>query len=179
LPKMNISLEFDSYGDLKRYSHRTMIEQVMASVLEVESPMSIDLLYKRINTVVGVGRMGTRIKKLYDSILSKRTRAKLTYKRGDTVSKGKIPKLAPIRISTELERPFLSIPLEELAHASTILIENVGAINEEHLSKNVARLFYDNNRSGKKIINKMKKVVRYLESNGYVERDSDNMLIKK
>lgn len=179
IPKVNISLEFDSYGNLKRYSHRTKIEQVLVSVLEVESPISIDLLYKRINTIVGVGRMGTRIKKLYDNILSKRTKAQLAYKRGDTVSNSKIPKLAPIRISTEIERPFLSIPLEELAHASTILIENMGAVSEEHLSKNVARLFYDNDRSGKKIMNKMKKVVRYLESNGYVERDSDNALIKK
>jgi hypothetical protein len=123
--------------------------------------------------------MGTRIKKLYDSLLSKRTRGKLAYKRDNTISNTPIPNLAPIRISKEEDRPFLSIPIEELANASIILIENMGAISEEHLSKNIARLFYDNTRSGKNILNKMKKVIRYLESNGYIERDSEDQLVKK
>lgn len=179
LRPVNINLEFDNYGDLKRYYERNKIDQIFDNVLEVESPMTVDLLYKRVNSVIGVGRMGTRIKKLYDSILSERTRGKLAYKRGNTISNTPIPNLAPIRISKEEDRPFLSIPIEELANASIILIENMGAISEEHLSKNIVRLFYDNTRSGKKIMNKMKKVIRYLESNGYIERDSDYQLIKK
>jgi len=179
LQQLNMKLEFDSYGRLKRSYQRTMIIDVMDGILDVESPLSVDLLYKRINANIGVGRMGTRITKLYNDILSRKTIGKVAFKRGDTVSKKSIPKLAPIRISTEQDRPFLSIPIEELANASIIIIENMGAISEEHLSKNVARLFYDNTRSGKKILNKMKKVVRHLESNGYVERDSDNLLIKK
>ena len=176
LPFVNIDLEFDSYGDLKWY--RKEIERVFSEVLEIESPMTTDRLYRRVNYVIGVGRMGTRIKKLYEGILRKRINGRTAYKRGETVSNKPIPKLVPIRISTEQERSFLSIPIEELANASMILIENMGAISEKHLSKNVARLFYDNTRSGKKIMNKMKKVFGYLESKGYIERDSDNLIIK-
>jgi superfamily I DNA and/or RNA helicase/very-short-patch-repair endonuclease len=177
--KSRISLEFDQYGRLKRPNERTKINNIMKEVLEVESPMTVDLLYKRVNTIIGVGRMGTRIKKLYDDILSKKIHGNSAYKHGDTVSYNPIPCLAPIRISKEEDREFLSIPIEELAHAFIILIENLGATSEEHLSKNVSRIFYDNNRSGKNIMSKMKKVIRYLDSNGYIGRDSDGHIIKK
>jgi very-short-patch-repair endonuclease len=175
----NISFEFDTYGDLKSAREWNKVDQIMTKVLDIESPMTIDLLYNKMNSVFRVRRMGNRIKTLYDDILRRRTNGRLAYIRGETVSTKQIPKLAPIRISLEQDRPFLSIPVEELANASIILIENMGAISEEHLSKNVARLFYNNVRSGKKIFRRMKKVVRHLESNGYVERDSDNLLIKK
>jgi len=177
--KMRVDLEFDPYGNLKRSNDRIIINNIIDEVLKVESPMTIELLCKRVNSIIGVNRMGTRIKELYNDILQKKKHGRKAYQQGDTISNIPIPKLAPIRISKEDEREFLSIPIEELANASIILVENIGATSEEYLSKNVARLFYDNSRSGKKIMNRMKKVIRYIESNGYIERDSNGLIIKK
>jgi len=182
IKNVKISLEFDQYGNLKSPYGKSQISKVIDQILETESPMTVGLLYKRINSIIGVGRMGNRIKNLYDNILKNKTRKSSeqnAYLSGETISNKPIPKLIPIRLSTEADRPFMSIPIEELANAALFIIENTGAISEEDLFKNVSRVFYDNARLGRKVVNRMTKAVRYLSSNGYVELDSDGLLIKR
>lgn len=43
-----IVLEFDSYGNLKSYRDRNDIERILDRVLEIESPMTVDLLSARL-----------------------------------------------------------------------------------------------------------------------------------
>jgi len=181
IKKVKVNLKFDQHGNLKRPYEKTQISKIIDQILEIESPMTVDLLYKRINSTIGVGRMGTRIKSLYDNILKNKTRKsseQSVYLNGETVSNRPIPKLIPIRLSTEEDRPFLSIPIEELASAALFIIENAGAISEEDLFKNITRFFYGNIRLGKKVVNRMAKAVRHLSSNGYIEVTSDGLLIK-
>jgi len=179
LPRSKINLEFDSYGRLQSSYYLTKIEDIMLQILEIESPMTRELLYKRTNTILSIGRIGTRIRRLYNGILRTLSRRNQVYIHNDTVALKEIEKLVPIRISVEKERPFLLIPIEELANASLELLKNSGSMPMAALIKDVAKFFYSNNRTGKKITNKMNDVVKHLNSYNLVEINNGIISIKK
>ena len=179
LPKSRMSLEFDSYGNLNNYSAVSTIKKRMMQVLEIESPIEKELLYKRVLSSMGIQKLGKRIEVLFDETVKelKKEEGINTYQ--NTVSLEPINTFCEVRISKETDRPFILIPKEELAGAVINILKNSFSTTKDTLVSDIAREIYDNNRTGNKIRDKLEETIDYLVKNKIIEEQKGKIKLKK
>jgi len=175
LPVSNADFQFNSYGEYTGYSEE-MISNRIKSVLEIESPIEKELLFKRVINSFKIQKLGKRIENLFESILSSEISG--VYTNGETVSLEKLPIYTP-KISKEKDRPFILIPKEELAGAILDILNNTFSISRTALCKDVAKGIYDNNRSGNKIQSKIDEAIAYLIKIDKVKENNNKIEIIK
>ena len=178
LPLSNISLEFNSYSEYIG-NNESKIMNNMLSVLEAESPIERELLFKRVLKSFNIQKLGNRIEKLLLGLLEDLKREGKVYVNQNTVSFGKIEISCPVRISTEEERPFVFIPKEELGCAIIDILKNTFSITKEALITDIAREIYGNNRKGSKIEAKIEEAIKYLLKLNSIEESNGKIQMKK
>lgn len=178
LPPKSVSLEFDSYGNLNNYYYKRDIKERMKKILEVEGPIEKELLFKRVLGSFGIQKLGSRINSLFEDMLKDLKQEDVCYVHQDTVALKKII-LAPVRLSTEEQRPFIFIPKEELGSAIVELLKSNFSTTKEALIADISREIYNNLRTGNKIQSKMENAINYLISNKIVEDKNGRIQLVK
>ncbi|MEK6903550.1 MAG: DUF3320 domain-containing protein, partial [Nanoarchaeota archaeon] len=179
LPLHRTNLEFDGYGCLNNYSAISLIKKRMMEILEIESPIEKELLYKRVLTSIGIQKLGRRIEVLFDETIKDLKKEKGISIYQNTISLEPIETVCAIRISKETERPFILIPKEELAGAIIDILKNSFSITKEAIVSDIARGIYHNNRTGNKIRDKVEEAINHLIKNNRIEEDRDKIRLKK
>ncbi|MBS3141535.1 DUF3320 domain-containing protein [Candidatus Woesearchaeota archaeon] len=165
LSKSNINLEFDNYGSLNNYSAVSVIKKKILQVLEIESPIEKELLYKRVLSSMGIQKLGRRIENLFEEILRELKKENGINIYQNTISLEPVNILSKVKISKESDRPFILIPKEELGGAIIDILKNSFSITKEAITADIARGIYSNNRTGNKIRNKIEEAINYLIKN--------------
>ena len=178
LPSSNLSLEFNSYGEYTGNSESKIINR-MLSVLEVESQIEKELLFKRVLESFNIQKLGNRIENLFSEILADLKKDGKIYVNQNTVSLEKIQISCPVRISTEEERSFVFIPKEELGCAIMDILKNTFSITKEALITDIAREIYGNNRIGSKIEAKIEEAIKHLLKLNIIEESNRKIQMKK
>jgi len=151
------------------YSYYKIKEQIIKAV-KAESPIHIELLLKRIADAWGLGRIGANVRRtiLYKLEYIENEKVKTD---GNIIWYGEKQKLSPVRISTEEQRPFEYVTLEELGWLAVELLKNGYSVDEEDLMFELSRQF-GYTRRGTKIQRHLKKVIEYLLSINRIKREN-------
>lgn len=176
LPFQRMDLQFDSYGYYVGYQ-KSLIKSRMMQVIEVESPIEKELLFKRVLDSFGIQKLGSRIEHLFEGLLKELTSDKGIYINQETVALPNTDFTNCIRISTEEQRPFILIPNEEIAAGILDILKNSFTISKDALISDVAKEIYCNNRIGDKITKKIDSALRYLERTKKIEMDKGKIKI--
>jgi len=179
LSKSNINLEFDNYGSLNNYSAVSVIKKKILQVLEIESPIEKELLYKRVLSSMGIQKLGRRIENLFEEILRELKKENGINIYQNTISLEPVNILSKVKISKESDRPFILIPKEELGGAIIDILKNSFSITKEAITADIARGIYSNNRTGNKIRNKIEEAINYLIKNKLIDEENDKIKLKK
>ncbi len=178
LPNSRTKIEFDSYGDMVWGGNKA--KELMLSVLEVESPIEKELLYKKVLASFGINKLGARLKRNFDDLVNQMKREYSNiYVYEETVSIDKIDSYCPPRISTEKQRPFTLIPKEEIAGAIVDILTNTFSATKETLVADIAREIYHNNRTGSKIKSKIDEAVKHLLKKKVIRQDNNKFILEK
>jgi very-short-patch-repair endonuclease len=178
IPKSRTRIEFDGYGDMVWGGNKA--KELMLSVLEVESPIEKELLYKRVLSSFGINKLGARIKRNFDDLINQMKREYSNiYVYGDTVSINKIEGVCPVRISKETQRPFILIPKEEIGGAIVDILKNTFGATKETLVADIAKGIFHNNRTGGKIKTKIDKTIKYLKKENIIEIKDEKIFLVK
>ncbi len=178
LPKSRTKLEFDGYGDMLFGGNKA--KELMLSVLEIESPIEKELLYKRVLSSFGINKLGARIKRNFDDLVNEMKREYSNiYVYEETVSIDKIDSYCPPRISTEKQRPFILIPKEEIGGAIVDILSNTFSATKETLVIDIARGIYNNNRTGSKIKSKVDEAIKYLLKKNVIKQENNKFRLEK
>jgi outer membrane lipoprotein SlyB len=178
LPKSRAKIEFDSYGDMIWGGNKA--KELMLSVLEVESPIEKELLYKRVLSSFGINKLGARLKRNFDKLVNEMKREyNNIYVYGNTVSIGKINGVCPVRISKETQRPFTLIPKEEIGGAIIDILKNTFGATKETLVADIAKGIFHNNRTGGKIKAKIERAIRYLKKENIISSQNGKIVLVK
>ena len=178
LPKSRAKIEFDGYGNMVWGGNKA--KELMLSVLEVESPIEKELLYKRVLSSFGINKLGARLKRSFDDLVNEMKREyKNIYVYGNTVSIDKIDGVCSVRISKETQRPFILIPKEEIGGAIVDILKNTFGATKETLVADIAKGIFHNNRTGGKIKAKMEEVIKYLEKENIVSSQNGRIILVK
>jgi len=178
LPIKNVTLEFDSYGNLNNYYHKRDIKERIKKILEVEGPIEKELLFKRVLDSFGIQKLGSRINSLFEDMLKDLKQEDGCHIHQDTIALKKIM-LAPVRISTEEQRQFIFIPKEELASAIVDILKSNYSTTKEALTADISREIYNNLRTGSKIQSKMDDAIKYLLANRLIEGKNGKIQLTK
>ena len=179
LPLHRMNLEFDGYGNLNNYSTISLIKKRMMEILEIESPIEKELLYRRVLISIGIQKLGRRIEVLFDETIKELKKEKGINIYQNTISLEPIETLCAVRISKETDRPFILIPKEELAGAIIDILKNSFSMTKEAIVSDIARVIYHNNRTGNKIRDKVEEATSYLIKNNLIEDDKGKIRLKK
>lgn len=180
LPGKYIKFKFDKWDRLRNSYDVPTIKIAMLQVLEIESPIEKELLFKRVLHSFGIQKLGIRINNIFESILRKIKESQDIYIYQNTISTEPIKIYCQVRISKEQQRPFTLIPKEELAGAIIEILKNTFSISKDALIKDIAKEMFYNNRTGWKIENKMNKAIGYLIEKKVIEEvDGKFRLIKE
>ncbi len=150
-----------NYNELEY--HSDFLKKRMLQVLEIESPIEMELLFKRVLHSIGIQKLGNRITEALAYILKDlKSENDNLFVYEKTVSLGKIDGYVPVRVSTEEQRPFIFIPKEEIAGAIVDILRNTFSATEETLIADVAKEMYHNDRTGDKIKAKINEALKHL-----------------
>jgi superfamily I DNA and/or RNA helicase len=178
LPKSRAKIEFDGYGNMVWGGNKA--KELMLSVLEVESPIEKELLYKRVLSSFGINKLGARLKRNFDDLVNEMKREyKNIYVYGNTISIDKIDGVCPVRISKETQRPFTLIPKEEIGGAIVDILKNTFGATKETLIADIAKGIFHNNRTGGKIKAKIEEAIKYLEKENIVSSQNGRIILVK
>lgn len=179
LPQKSITLQFDSYGDLRSYYHSNDLKQRLLKVIEAEGPIEKEFLFKRVLDSVGIQKLGNRIENLFEGFLKELKEDRGIHINQKTVALNKINVTSPVRISTEEQRPFVLIPKEELGSAIVDILRTHFSISKDALITDIAREIYNNQRTGNKIEAKMGITIKYLLANRLIEEKNGKIQMIK
>lgn len=178
LPQSRTKIEFDGYGDMVGGGNKA--KELMLSVLEVESPIEKELLYKRVLNSFGINKLGARLNRNFDDLVNQMKREyNNIYVHGETVSIDKIEDVCPVRISKEIQRPFTLIPKEEIGGAIVDILKNTFGATKETLVADIAKGIFHNNRTGGKIKAKIEEVIKYLEKEKIINSQNGKVFLVK
>lgn len=176
LPKSRTKIEFDGYGDMVWGGDKA--KSLMLSVLEVESPIEKELLYKRTLASFGINKLGARLKRNFDDLINEMKREYSNiYVYGETVTINKIGGVCPVRISKENQRPFILIPKEEIGGAIVDILKNTFGATKETLVADIAKGIFHNNRTGGKIKGKIEEAIKYLEKEKIIKSENGKIFL--
>ena len=179
LSKSNMDLEFDNYGSLNNYSAVSVIKRKIMQVLEIESPIEKELLYKRVLSSMGIQKLGRRIENLFEEILKELKKDNGINIYQNTVSLESINISSDVKISEESDRPFVLIPKEEISGAIIDILKNSFSTTKEAITSDIARGIYNNNRTGNKIRDKVEEAINYLIKNKLIDEEKDKIKLKR
>ena len=148
-------------------------------VLEIESPIEKELLYKRVLSSIGIQKLGRRIEHLFEEILKELKKDKGINIYQNTVSLEPINIFSEVKISEESDRPFILIPKEELAGAIIDILKNSFSTTKEAITADIARGIYNNNRTGNKIRDKVEEAINHLIKNKLIDEEKDKIKLKR
>ena len=178
LPQSRTKIEFDGYGDMVWGGNKA--KQLMLSVLEVESPIEKELLYKRVLNSFGINKLGARLNRNFDDLVNEMKREYSNiHVYGETVSIDKIDGVCPVRISKETQRPFILIPKEEIGGAIVDILKNTFGATKETLVADIAKGIFHNNRTGGKIKAKVEESIKYLEKEKIINSQNGKVFLVK
>ena len=178
LPQSRTKIEFDGYGDMVWGGNKA--KELMLSVLEIESPIEKELLYKRVLISFGINKLGARLNRNFDDLVNQMKREYSNiYVYGDTVSIDKIDGVCPVRISKETQRPFILIPKEEIGGAIVDILKNTFGATKETLVADIAKGIFHNNRTGGKIKAKVEEAIKYLEKEKIIKSENGKVFLVK
>ncbi|MCK5039341.1 MAG: DUF3320 domain-containing protein [Candidatus Aenigmarchaeota archaeon] len=178
LPKSGTKIEFDGYGDMVWGGSKA--KELMLSVLEIESPIEKELLYKRVLSSFGINKLGARLRRNFDDLINQMKREYPNiYVSGETVSIDQIEGICSIRISKEFQRPFILIPKEEIGGAIADILKNTFGATKETLVADIAKGIFHNNRTGGKIKAKIEEAIKYLEKEKIVDVNGGKIFLMK
>ncbi|MDP2672486.1 MAG: DUF3320 domain-containing protein [Nanoarchaeota archaeon] len=178
LPQSRTKIEFDGYGDMVWGGNKA--KQLMLSVLEVESPIEKELLYKRVLNSFGINKLGARLNRNFDDLVNEMKREYSNiHVYGETVSIDKIDDVCPVRISKETQRPFILIPKEEIGGAIVDILKNTFGATKETLVADIAKGIFHNNRTGGKIKSKVEEAIKYLEKEKIINSQNGKVFLVK
>jgi very-short-patch-repair endonuclease len=143
-------------------------EESVNAILEKEAPIDKDFLMRKVLSSVGVKRYTERTRKIFDDFLyyyKKNNPIVIEY---NTIFTNGVTSLCPVRLSTDDQRPFEYIPMQELAQAVLDFIKPCAA-EKENIIREVPNKIYGYNRIGNKIRDRMIATLNYLSSFGYIE----------
>ena len=167
----------DRYDANWVYTRRA--QELIFLVLEAESPIEKELLYKRVLSSFGIKRLGVNIKRGFDHRINSLEGKNHVYVSGETISLDKIDGVCPIRISKESERPFTLIPKEEIGGAIIDILKNNFGTTKETLVADIAKGIFRNNRTGGKIKNKIEESIKYLLNKKLIEEKDNKFYFRK
>lgn len=176
LSESRTEIEFDNYGDM--IWGKDEAKQLMLFVLEVESPIEKELLYKRTLASFGINKLGARLKRNFDNLINEiKNEYQNIYIYGETVSIGKIDNICPVKISKENQRPFTLIPKEEIGGAIVDILKNTFGATKETLIADIAKGIFHNNRIGEKIKEKIEEAIKHLEKKEIIKSDNGKIFL--
>ncbi len=160
--------------------HSDLIKKRMFQVLEVEAPIDVELLFKRVLASIGIQKLGKRITEEFMYLLRDlKSEYSNIYIYDRTVSIDKIDSYCSARISTEKQRPFTLIPKEEVAGAIVDILKNTFSATKDTLIADIARGIYHNNRTGNKINSKIDEAVKHLLKKKVIRQENSKLLLEK
>jgi len=162
------------YGRLNIHCTNTITK-----ILDAEAPITKELLMRKTLSTVGVKRFTARTMRIFDYILSSYGEWKPIRVELETIFCNGSGPLCPVRISTNAERSFEQIPIQELAQAVYDMI-NSCPLEKEELIRAVPSSIYNYKRTGGKIRSRMMSAIKYLrhiemvsEVDGKISRCND------
>ena len=166
LKPLNINTEMF----LKGYQKAAVMESIR-QVVRMEAPISASLLYKRVLRACGIPRTTPRIAGYLDSLIHdlKTTSDTFLTVWGDDQDPDSYPF---IRCSNE--RDAADIPICEVFNAAKLVLEEQGALPEENLIREMARLF-GYSRVGDNVYKAMSDGIQYAVKAQAVERINDRI----
>ncbi|GLY74095.1 DUF3320 domain-containing protein [Actinoallomurus iriomotensis] len=125
---------------------RPMLMQMFRRVIEVEAPITQDLLFRRVADAWGIGRVGTQIRGLMLTALKTFLRQnadvdQIAQKPAGHVITLRGRKIVPRFNTEDVSRRISDVPVIERETALLRTIEESPGITEEQLRKEVARVF--------------------------------------
>ena len=144
-----------------RYDYEDEITKDMRAVIDIESPIEKEWLFRKVLKSYGIQKLGVRLERFLEKML----RELGVYVKGNTVSKEPISTHCTVRVSKETQRPFSLIPKEEISGAIVDILENTFSISKKALSKDIAKGIYHYKQIGSKIERKIDEALKHLIKN--------------
>jgi len=166
-------------GGIERfnYSYYRFLHKQIQRVVDVESPIHIELVMKRIAESWGFSRIGANINRKVKFTVKSLSNDKLTY-RNKILWKGKTHNLSQFRVSDEKTRPFELIPLEELGYLIIELLKVGFSVEKDDLLLEVSKhLGYA--RRGSKIQKHLSNTVSYLIKNKLIKIENSRIKLNE
>lgn len=157
---------------------RRILLDAIEAVIATEGPVHEDVLIRRVREAWGVGRAGGRIKSAFDALFRHlfaaekidRDQARFLRVRGQRLEQVRVP----VDGRPETERIAEHVALTEIALAVRCVVEEARVIDQDELTRYVARIF-GWRRTGDGIVARIGDAVERAVSNGQVERDGDRL----
>ena len=143
------------------YSSYHTLKNDVITILKEESPIHEELLMKRIIKAWGLSKIGANIRRKIRFAISSLTFIKIV-KDGKILWYQKKKKLVPVRISTDKQRPFELIPVQESGSLAIELLKHGFSIEKEDLILEMAR-YFGYKRKGPRIQKHLEKTIDYLK----------------
>ena len=156
-----------------------LLEEVI-KIIDFEGPISYTLLLERFKVIVGVSKVGARVKRIFDNVLAKTKRVKklelsqIVYFPNNVYENN----IDYYRISKDKARDILEIPACEIKIAMIDILEVQGRIKDTEIARILAEFF------GFKVLtqstsDKLNKLIKYVIVNSSEFIIQDNYLILK
>ncbi len=157
------------------------IKKKMVQVLDVESPVEREYLYKKIIASFGIQKLGKRIEEQCDHLIKELSKEMNIFTNKETIAIDDIQDIYSVRISKEEQRPFVLIPKEELAGAIYDILKNTFSATRDTLVADVAKEIFHNNRTGDKIKGKIDEALNHLVKKNLIieEKGKFKMRVKE
>ena len=178
IERVNYSKVYESYDTVhyiygSGYDDMNAKKQIVREILEVEAPISEEVLRNRFANAMGVARAGNKIQSDMYTCLSllhaKKNKnysgSKTFYWRDDQQKDGKIIELTYYRVGGNKPRALDDVPKEEIIVAIKEVLTNDGPMFKEELKRYVARVF-DIKAVGRKVDEAIDDCVAFYRAKG-------------
>lgn len=151
------------------------VMQAIEAVVEVEGPVSSEVVLERLKASAGVARAGRRIREVFDSAVDAlRKRGAISVDRGGFLWSRETTEPEAVRTPTDTDpttiRRVVDVPPQELRLAVLHLLADALTAEQDELTTAAARLF-GWNRRGSDIGRALDRAVSHLIRDGLVSRD--------
>ena len=150
--------------------HQNTIRQQLMDIVQVESPISKDLLYRKVLYAWNIGRIGARLEKYLDSIIQTLRLKKTLHRQVFYWSEQSFGCLDEYRYNDIEKRSIDDIAPEEIMVALQETMSHNLSLQEDELLRYLAKVF-NFSKVGKQIELQLNYVIGLAEKNGMVERD--------
>ncbi|MES2654057.1 MAG: DUF3320 domain-containing protein [Bacteroidota bacterium] len=173
------SVAIQSAEDILSPMHIEKLKRHVFEVLITESPISKDLLCKRILTAWGISRQGVRINRYFDQLITELKIRKTKHGNGIFLWKhDHIPdeyKIYRVPTSEDSKRDAGDLPIEEIANAVYIILKNQISLLKADLIRETAKVF-GYSRLGINVENAILKGIDMAVKLGYAQLDNDRLV---